>query len=56
MTSTMDEKRRNLVEALNNFSSEIEHEFKPIDIVVSGNDKEVWLEEVLIIKRGVHKL
>ncbi len=47
------EARENWVEVLNNLSSEIgiEYEFKPIDIVVSGKNEDVWLEEVLIIRK-----
>ncbi len=45
--------RQNWIEVLENLSLEIgiEYKFRPIDIVVSGKDKDVWLEEVLIIKK-----
>ena len=48
------ESREVILEVLENLKKEllIEWEFTPIDVRVSGKNKDVWLEEVLIIKKG----
>ncbi len=47
------EARKNWLEVLSNLSSKgkIDYELRPTDIRVAGDNKDVWLEEVLIIKK-----
>jgi len=48
------EDRDNLEKVLNDIKEKfgISYEFKPTDIRVAGKDKDVWLEEVLIIRKN----
>jgi len=49
----IEDSREKWAEALNRMADDknIEYEFKPIDIVASNHNKDVWLDEVLIIKK-----